>query len=126
MTHVAKIPSETFAKTFYMTRVGPSSSCTCPSHFHRGGTCKHQKKLKAAVRDMSNGGITHLTGGDCAMGIVQSASGPGSYMTSIGVGGTCQCLAKYHNPRKQCKHQRALRASSKAVAASGIKHLGLV
>jgi len=126
MTHVAKIPSATYDNLFYMTRVGSSASCTCPSHFHRGGVCKHQKQLHIALCGMKTSGITHLTGGEYATGIVESSSGFGSYMTSLGDSGTCECLAKYHNPRKQCKHQKALLASAAAVAVTGIKHLGVV
>ena len=125
MTHVAKIPSDTYTNLSYMTRIGKNASCTCPGHFHRGGTCKHQKMLNKAVRAMGASGIQHLTGGDHAMGIVPSETGNGPYMTSIGPGGTCDCLAKYHNPRKQCKHQKALRASVEAIQKTGIRHFGL-
>jgi len=125
MIHVANIPSETYSNLSYMTRVGKGASCTCPSFFHRGGTCKHQKSLKKAVEDMRTTGIQHLTGSNTA-GLVKSASTDATYMTSLGRGGTCECLAKHYNPHKQCKHQKALRASVKAVEDTGIQHFGTI
>jgi len=125
MTHVAKVPSETYSNFSYMTRIGKNASCTCPSFFHRGGTCKHQKSLKKAVKNMHAMGIQHLTGGHTA-GLVPSESTGATYMTSLGRGGTCECLAKHYNPHKQCKHQKALRASVKAVKDTGIEHFGAI
>ena len=124
MNHVAKIPSETYENLSYMTRIGKEASCTCPSHLHRGGICKHQKTLEVAVGKIRASGITHLVGAAQSMGIVPSETGRGTYLTSLGPGGSCTCLAKYHNPRKMCKHQKSLKVGTKAIAKTGIVHLG--